>query len=86
MAYRKKIISAGPLVKEIIYPYRSGGSSSNGRRRTGISSEAQRRMNAIYSWQKLELLLAANLVKGDVVGCLTFDDAHLPGDPRAGPE
>lgn len=35
-------------------------------------------MNAIYSWQKLELLLAANLVKGDVVGCLTFDDAHLP--------
>ena len=30
MAYRKKIISAGPLVKEIIYPYRSGGSSSNG--------------------------------------------------------
>ena len=78
MAYRKKIISAGPLVKEIIYPYRSGGSSSNGRRRTGTSSEAQRRMNAIYSWQKLELLLAANLVKGDVVGCLTFDDAHLP--------
>ena len=78
MAYRKKIISAGPLVKEIIYPYRSGGSSSNGRRRTGTSSEAQRRMNAIYSWQKLELLLAANLVKGDVVGCLTFDDYHLP--------
>ena len=39
MAYRKKIISAGPLVKEIIYPYRSGGSSSNGRRRTGTSSE-----------------------------------------------
>ena len=78
MAYRKKIISAGPLVKEIIYPYRSGGSSSSGRRRTGTSSEAQRRMNAIYSWQKLELLLAANLVKGDVVGCLTFDDHHLP--------
>lgn len=82
MAYRKKIVSAGPLVKEIIYPYRSGGSNSNGRRRTGTSSEAQRRMNAIYSWQKLELLLAANLVKGDVVGCLTFDDAHLPNDRK----
>lgn len=27
MAYRKKIISAGPLVKEIIYPYRSGGAA-----------------------------------------------------------
>ena len=39
MAYRKKIISAGPLVKEIIYPYRSGGSSSNGRRRTGQARE-----------------------------------------------
>ena len=77
MAYRKKIISAGPLVKEVIYPYRSAR-SSGGRRRSGASSEAQRRMNAIYSWQKLELLLAANLVKGDIVGCLTFDDAHLP--------
>lgn len=80
MAYRKKIISAGPLVKEAIYPYRScKGAASTVRRRTGgRTCEAQRRMNALYSWQKLELLLAANFVKGDVVGCLTFDDAHLP--------
>lgn len=36
-------------------------------------------MNNIYSYQKLELMLAANFRPGDLVITLTCDDAHLPG-------
>ena len=75
MAKRKKIIVAGSLVLESVYP------AVNSRDRTGvrtgkhkISSEAQRRMNAIYSYQKLELLLAANFTEGDLVCTFTYDD------------
>lgn len=79
MAMQKKIITAGPLVMEVIYPRASKSDSDRVRAsKHKASSEAQRRMNAIYSWQKLKLLLAANLVKGDLVFDLTFDDAHLP--------
>lgn len=49
------------------------------------SSEAQRRMNQIYSYQKLEMLLACNFPTAGsalVIG-LTYDDRHLPkyGNP-----
>nr|DAL30221.1 MAG TPA_asm: replication protein A [Caudoviricetes sp.] len=84
MAKRKKIIVAGSLVLESVYP------AVNSRDRTGvrtgkhkISSEAQRRMNAIYSYQKLELLLAANFTEGDLVCTLTYDDRHLPESRKA---
>ena len=48
------------------------------------SSEAQRRMNQIYSVQKLELMLAANFpTEGSgLVVTLTYDDAHCPKDRR----
>lgn len=44
------------------------------------SSEAQRRMNAIYSRQKLELILAANFptAGSGLVVTLTYDDRHMP--------
>ena len=42
-----------------------------------LSSEAQKRMNAKYSYQKLELMLAANFLPGDLVVSLTYDDRHL---------
>lgn len=76
---QKKIITAGPLVMEAIYPRTNRGDSEKARAaKTKASSEAQRRMNAVHSWQKLKMLLAANLVKGDLVFTLTYDEAHLP--------
>ena len=79
----KKIIVAGPLVREVIYS-RAGSREDavvrQAKRKT--STEAQRRANARYSWEKLELMLAANYVPGDLVVTLTFDDAHLPPDRK----
>lgn len=75
----KKIIVAGPLVKEAIYPRGSAHDSPRMRgAKRKLSSEAQQRMNAKYSWQKLELQLAANYGPGDLWVTLTYDDAHLP--------
>lgn len=79
----KKIIVAGPLVKECIYPAINGREEQRARdAKRKLSSEAQRRMNQKYSYQKLELMLAANFVQGDLVCSLTYDDAHLPRDRK----
>lgn len=45
------------------------------------SSAAQRRMNQIYSYQKLELMLAKNFPApgSGLWVTLTFDDQHMPG-------
>ena len=79
----KKIIVAGPLVREVIYS-RAGSREDavvrQAKRKT--STEAQQRANARYSWEKLELMLAANYVPGDLVVTLTFDDDHLPPDRK----
>lgn len=75
----KKIIVAGALVKEIVYPRIERGDSDKVRTaKKKISSEAQRRMNRIYSYQKLELQLAANYRPGDLWITLTYDDKYLP--------
>ena len=75
----KKIITAGCLVIEAVYPRRSPHDNDRARAaKSKLSSEAQQRMNQIYSWQKLELMLAANFRPGDLVVGLTYDDAHLP--------
>lgn len=75
----KKIIVAGMLVQEAVYS-RAGGRESPKVRaaKRKASSEAQQRMNAKYSWQKLELMLAANFLPGDLVITLTYDNDHLP--------
>lgn len=79
MAKYKKIIVAGPLVKECIYTMSSRHDSPQARgSKKKLSTEAQQRMNDVYSWQKLEMLLAANFLSGDLVVVLTYDDAHLP--------
>lgn len=75
----KKIVVAGPLVMEAIYP--RGSAHDTPRQRAGkrkLSSEAQQRMNAKYSYQKLELQLAANYMPGDLWVTVTYDDEHLP--------
>ena len=48
------------------------------------SSAAQRRMNQIYSYQKLELMLAKNFPTAGsaLVVTLTHDDQHMPKDRR----
>lgn len=77
----KKIISAGPLVLEAIYP--RGNAHDRPRQRAGkrkLSSEAQQRLNRKHSFQKLELMIAANFVPGDWIVCLTYDEDHLPKD------
>lgn len=75
----KKIITAGSLVREAVYPAISGADQPKTRAaKKKLSSAAQQRMNQIYSYQKLELLLAANFVPGDLVITFTYDDAHLP--------
>ena len=79
----KKIIVGGPLVREVIYS-RAGSREDavirQAKRKT--SSEAQQRVNARYSWEKLELMIAANFVPGDLVATLTFDEEHLPPDRK----
>lgn len=83
MAYRQKTIVAGPLVVQALYPSASGqniGAVRSGRKR--LSSDAQRRMNLKYAWQKLELLIAANFRRGDLWITLTYDDDHLPAGRR----
>ena len=77
----RKIITAGSLVVEAIYPRRDRRDSDKVRAaKTKASSEAQRRMNQIYSYQLLELLLATNFPTpgSGLAVVLTFDDEHLP--------
>lgn len=79
----KKIISAGPLVKIAIYPRGCGGDRPRvraGKRK--LSSEAQKRMNAKYRRDKLELELAANFLPKDHWCCFTFRDEDLPDDEK----
>lgn len=80
----KKIISAGPLVLEAIYPRASRWDDPRTRgAKRKLSSEAQQRMNAKYSYQKLELMLAANFVPGDLILAPTYDPEHLPRSREA---
>lgn len=75
----KKIIVAGALVREVIVSRASGRESPAVRAaKRKASTEAQQRLNAKHSWEKLELMLAANFVPRDLVVTLTFDDDHLP--------
>ena len=79
MAKFKKIIVAGPLVLETVYPAPNPRDSFGVRRgKKALSSEAQKRMNLKYAYQKLELEIAANFGVKDLYVTLTYDDQHLP--------
>ena len=79
MAKFKKIIVAGPLVVETVYPAPNPRDSDGVRAgKKALSSEAQKRMNLKYAYQKLELEIAANFGPGDLFLTLTYDDDHLP--------
>lgn len=79
----KKIIVAGSLVLEAVYPAINGKDAPKARQaKRKVSSEAQQRMNQKHSYQKLELMLAANFTRGDLIVTFTYDDDHLPGSRR----
>lgn len=81
MAKILKRIYAGGLQVDALYPRRSGREAPRIRAaKQKASSEAQRRMNKIYSYQKLELMLAVNFPRegSALVCCATFDDRHMP--------
>ena len=79
MTKMKKIVTAGQLVKEVIYPLPTRQADPLIRAgKKKISSAAQQRMNAKYSWQKCELMLAANFPPGSIVCAMTYDDRHKP--------
>lgn len=77
---RKKTIRAGRLVKTIIYtaPCISDTQPHVRDQKRKASTEAQRRMNDKYRWEKLEMLLAANFGEDDVFCTLTYRDEDLP--------
>lgn len=84
MAKFKKIIVAGPLVVECVYPAPNPRDSLGVRQgKKALTSEAQRRMNLKYAYQKLELLIAANFGLRDLYATFTYDDAHLPASRKA---
>jgi len=80
-----KRIDAGGLRVEALYSRCSPHDSPAQRQaKHQASSAAQRRMNQIYSWQKLELMLAANFPSAGsgLVVTLTHDDKHMPKDRK----
>lgn len=83
MAKFKKIIVAGPLVVETVYPAPNPRDSAGVRAgKKALSSAAQQRMNLKYAWQKLELEIAANFGTKDLYATLTYDDRHLPASRK----
>lgn len=83
MAKFKKIIVAGPLVVETVYPAPNPRDSAGVRQgKKALSSEAQQRMNLKYAYQKLELEIAANFGIRDLYATFTYDDAHLPANRK----
>lgn len=79
MAKRLKIVTAGRLVMAVLYSTPTPRSTSEERAALReISSAAQMALNNRRAWQKLELLLAANFSRRDLVIELTYDDTHLP--------
>ena len=81
MAKRIKTITAGRLVVVGCYTIPTPRSTERERRALReISSAAQERINLKRSWQKLEVLLAANFDRHDLHLVYTYDDEHLPPD------
>lgn len=78
MDYIQKTITAGGLVYVLKHPEKRRAAGTRAPK-SSLSRAEQVFLNLRLSWQKLELLLAANIRPGDWVGVMTYDDAHLPG-------
>ena len=84
MAKIRKIMTAGPLTIECIYPAPSPRDPEPVRRaKKNQSTEARRYLNLKYAYQKLELQLAANIRPGDWFLTLSYRDDALPPNRKA---
>ena len=74
-----RLETAGRLVRAVIYT-RALATDSKAVRQAKMrcSSAAREAMNLRQSWQKLEVLMAANFGPKDMVVTLTYRDARLP--------
>ena len=76
---RQKIITAGQLVYGVVYTPPRGAEPEHVRQaKAKCTSQARQRLNMRASWQKLELLLAANFGTQDLHVVLTYRDGDLP--------
>lgn len=85
MAKTLKRIDAGGIQIAALYNRCTGRETPRERQaKHQSSSEAQRRMNQIYSYQQLELRLAVNFPTpgSGLWVTLTFDDDHMPGSRK----
>lgn len=84
MAKRKKTITAGCIVKTILYtaPEPRDGAQARAEK-SRMTTAAQKAMNDKTARGRLEMLLAANFVGHDLFVTLTYRDADLP-EKRAG--
>jgi len=74
---------AGLLVEQVQYPHVSRSDPDRVRReKRKKTSEIMQRHNDRSSTKKMELMLAANYKPGDIIGTVTYDDAHLPRDRK----
>lgn len=74
-----KHIKAGPLNIRVLGHVPDQEVKGRGRAaRARVTSLAQKFYNEKRSWQELELRIAANFGKRDMVLTFTFDDEHLP--------
>ncbi len=81
---RRTIITAGRLVYGVCYT--AALPRDEGQQRAAklkASSAARQRINLKHSWQKLEVVMAANFSYSDLFLTLTYDDMHLPPSTRA---
>lgn len=86
MTKTKRIISvtAGRLVFEVCYTQILASDSAAARAaKSKCSNAARQKMNFRASYQKLQLLLAANFTRRDLYITLTYDDEHLPKNRNA---
>lgn len=85
MAKRKKTITAGRLVIGVAYTVATLQDGPKERAdKTKMSSAARDLINLRYSWQKLEVLLAANFTRRDLFITLTYGDDHTPANRAEG--
>lgn len=84
MAKRIKTVTGGRLSAVVCYTIPTVRDDPEERARRGrMSKEAQELINMRRSWQKLEMMLAANFCARDLHVVLTYGDQHLPPDRDA---
>lgn len=84
MAKRVKIETAGQLVRVSCYTMQLPQDSGKARaEKAKLSSAARSKMNAITSWNKCRLVMAANFSMGDLFVTLTYNNQSLPTERAA---